>query len=120
MNVYLIDVTAFPEDLCGVVAAVCTDSNNYERSLRHALESGHTSVLEHAVYTFKIEDLSRAALAQLGNHFRQNILAWNRTGMVGNNDAAVRLTLGQLRQTGAVNRIHHGLVNNFPAGAGAF
>ena len=68
MNVYLIDATAFPEDLCGVAAAVCTDSNHYERSLRHALESGHTSVLEHAVYTFKIEGLSRAALAQLTRH----------------------------------------------------
>ena len=68
MNVYLIDATAFPEDLCGVAAAVCTDSNHYECSLRHALESGHTSVLEHAVYTFKIEGLSRAALAQLTRH----------------------------------------------------
>ena len=68
MNVYLIEATPFPEQLCGAAAAVCTDSDNYERSLLHALESGHTSVLEHAVFTFKVEGLSRTALAQLTRH----------------------------------------------------
>ena len=68
MNVYLIEATPFPEQLCGAAAAVCTNTDNYEKSLRHALESGHTSVLEHAVFTFKVEGLSRAALAQLTRH----------------------------------------------------
>lgn len=68
MNVSLIEATPFAEQLCGAAAAVCTDSDNYERSLKHALESGHTSVLEHAVFTFKVEGLSRVALAQLTRH----------------------------------------------------
>lgn len=68
MNVYLIEATPFPEQLCGAAAAVCTNTEDYERSLRHALASGHTSVLEHAVFTFMVEGLSRAALAQLTRH----------------------------------------------------
>ena len=68
MNVTLIEATPFAEQLCGAAAAVCTNTDNYERSLRHAVESGHTSVLEHAVFTFKVEGLSRAALAQLTRH----------------------------------------------------
>jgi len=68
MKVYLIESTPLPEQLCGAAAAVCTNTENYEKSLRHALESGHTSVLEHAVFTFKVEGLSRAALAQLTRH----------------------------------------------------
>ena len=68
MNVYLIEATPFPEMLCGAAAAVCTNTDNDEKSLRHAVESGHTSVLEHAVFTFKVEGLSRAALAQLTRH----------------------------------------------------
>ena len=67
-NVYLIEATPFPEQLCGAAAAVCTNSKNGESALRHAMESGHTSVLEHAVFTFKVEGLSRAALAQLTRH----------------------------------------------------
>ena len=68
LKVSLAEATAFPADLCGAAAAVCTDSKNHESALRHARESGHTSVLEHAVFTFKIEGLSRAALAQLTRH----------------------------------------------------
>ncbi len=68
MKVTLIEYTRSPEELCGAAAAVCTKSRDPERSLRHALESGHTSVLEHAVFSFRIEGLSRAALAQLTRH----------------------------------------------------
>ena len=68
MKVTLIASTAFPEKLCGEAAAVCTDSKNPESALRHAVGSGHTSVLEHAVFTFRVEGLSRAALAQLTRH----------------------------------------------------
>ena len=64
----LIQATAFPGELCGSAAAICTDSNDPDRSLRHAMSSGHTSVLEHAVFTFQVEGLSRAALAQLTRH----------------------------------------------------
>ena len=60
--------TAFPDELCGAASAICTNSDNPERSLKHAMESGHTSVLEHSVFTFKVKGLSRAALAQLTRH----------------------------------------------------
>ena len=68
MKVMLMEAPAFAEELCGAAAAVCTNSDNNERSLRHAMDSGHTSVLEHASYTFRVEGLSRAALAQLTRH----------------------------------------------------
>ena len=68
MLVLLMRATTFPAELCGQAAAVCTDSKNYKSALKHAVESGHTSVLEHAVFTFKVEGLSRAALAQLTRH----------------------------------------------------
>lgn len=68
MKVELIMCTPNAEKLCGQAAAVCTKSDNPGRSLSHALSSGHTSVLEHAVFSFKVEGLSRAALAQLTRH----------------------------------------------------
>lgn len=68
MNVTLIRYTGVPAELCGLAAAICTDSQNWESALRHAVESGHTSVLEHAVFTFQIDGISRACLAQLTRH----------------------------------------------------
>jgi thymidylate synthase (FAD) len=68
MKVTLIRSTDNAEELCGFAAAVSTNSKNPESALRHSLESGHMSILEHAVYTFKIEGLSRVALAQLTRH----------------------------------------------------
>ena len=68
MKVELISHTAEAATLCGKAAAVCTNSKRPESSLRHAVESGHESVLEHAVFTFRVTGLSRAALAQLTRH----------------------------------------------------
>ena len=68
MKVVLISHTELPEYLCGAAASVCTNSGNIGSALRHAVGSGHTSVLEHAVFTFRVEGLSRAALAQLTRH----------------------------------------------------
>lgn len=68
MKVTLISHTNMAADVCGQAAAICTNSSAPLKSLRHALDSGHTSVLEHAVYTFRVEGLSRAALAQLTRH----------------------------------------------------
>ena len=68
MKVELISHTEEAARLCGEAAAVCTNSQKPERSLRHAVDSGHDSVLEHAVFTFRISELSRAALAQLTRH----------------------------------------------------
>ena len=68
MKVELLSHTDGAEMLCGQAAAVCTASGLPERALKHAVSSGHTSVLEHAVFTFRVEGLSRAALAQLTRH----------------------------------------------------
>ena len=68
MKVVLIAHTADAALLCGEAAAVCTNSKNPASALRHAMQSGHTRVLEHAVFTFRVEGLSRAALAQLTRH----------------------------------------------------
>ena len=46
-------------------SGVCCDA---ARSLQHSLASGHESVLEHAVFTFRIEGISRVTLAQLTRH----------------------------------------------------
>ena len=68
MKVELIAYTPYASGICCDAAAVCTDSKNGYRSLQHSLASGHESVLEHAVFTFKVSGLSRAALAQLTRH----------------------------------------------------
>ena len=51
MKVELIAHTAEAGKLCGEAAAVCTNSKNPESSLRHAIGSGHESVLEHASFS---------------------------------------------------------------------
>lgn len=68
MKVELVTNTQLPINTCEWAAAVCTDSSNPQSALKHAVASGHTSVLEHAVFTFRVEGLSRAALAQLTRH----------------------------------------------------
>ena len=68
MEVTLLSHTLDGANLCGQAAAMCTASSNPEKSLRVALASGHESVLEHVSFTFRIEGLSRAAMAQLTRH----------------------------------------------------
>ena len=68
MKVILLSHTLDGATLCGQAAAVCTASRNPAKSLRAALASGHESILEHVSFTFRIEGLSRAALAQLTRH----------------------------------------------------
>lgn len=68
MKVTLMNYPQNADELCGWAAALCTNSENYARSLDQAMESNHLSVLEHANFTFCIEDVSRALLAQLTRH----------------------------------------------------
>ena len=68
MIVKLISHTEEPEKLCGMAAACCYDSDDYESALRHSAGAGHTSVLEHASFTFLVDGISRACLAQLTRH----------------------------------------------------
>ena len=69
MNVRLINTTVIPaDDVCGEAAAICTDSKKFDSALKFAIESGHTSVLEHSIFTFEVEGISRVTLAQLTRH----------------------------------------------------
>lgn len=68
MKVTLVRHTADPEQLCGEAAALCYNGKNPEKSLKVAMDGGHESVLEHAAFTFLIEDVSRVLLAQLTRH----------------------------------------------------
>lgn len=68
MEVRLISCTENPIETCMQCAAVCYDSKPSFKILKACVESGHTSVLEHANYTFEIKGVSRALLAQLTRH----------------------------------------------------
>ena len=69
MNVTLIAHTPNPDYICGSAAAICTDYKGSPlQALQGAMKSGHESVAEHASFTFHIEGVSRALLAQITRH----------------------------------------------------
>lgn len=69
MNVTLIAHTPNPDYICGEAAAICTDYKGSPlQALQGAMKSGHESVAEHASFTFHIEGVSRALLAQITRH----------------------------------------------------
>lgn len=76
MRVSLVAYTPNPDQVCDMAARTCTSSEcpelsmavNKIRALRHALDSGHESVAEHAVFTFQVEGISRACSHQLVRH----------------------------------------------------
>lgn len=69
MNVYLKAYPVIaPDDLAAWAAGMCYDSDNPGRALRDAVAGNHLSVVEHATFTFGIEGVSRALLAQLTRH----------------------------------------------------
>lgn len=69
MNVELVSWPWMEEDaLCGMAAAECTGAKDHEKALASAMRSGHESVLEHAAFTFRVEGVSRALLAQVTRH----------------------------------------------------
>lgn len=68
MNVKLLRVTPFGDDLAGQAAAICTRSENQDKARDFAIASGHESVLEHIVFTFEVSEISRVTLAQLTRH----------------------------------------------------
>lgn len=59
-----------PMALAELAASVCYDSKPTERCgiVRQCIASGHMSVLEHVSFTFHIQGISRACLAQLSRH----------------------------------------------------
>lgn len=69
MNVILIACTPNPDWICAQAATICTDwKGDPIQALKGALASGHESVAEHASFTFLIERVSRALLAQITRH----------------------------------------------------
>lgn len=76
MNVELIAYTPNPDGVANMGAETCVSSDipipdtgaNGQKALKHALDSGHESVAEHAVFTFSIEGISRACSHQLVRH----------------------------------------------------
>ena len=68
-TVTLLTYTPEPVKVCKIAAGVCV--GNPEGSLaglKHAIKSGHESVLEHASFTFMLQNVSRVLLAQLTRH----------------------------------------------------
>jgi len=68
MNVQLLRYTLNPEFVAGLAAGMCYNAQSTERALDSAMEGHHDSVIEHTTFTFVIEDVSRALLAQLTRH----------------------------------------------------
>lgn len=72
MKVELIASTPNPDGICARGAGTCVNreipAEGKETGLRRALESGHESVAEHAVFTFAVSGISRACSHQLVRH----------------------------------------------------
>lgn len=80
LKVSLIAHTPDPEKTCALAARTCysgldmetlksrVNDNDQADFLRRVVASGHLSVLEHASFTFSIEGVSRALLAQVTRH----------------------------------------------------
>lgn len=69
MLVKLIRHTPEPDELCGEAAALCTAfEGDPLKALNGAMSRGHRSVSEHASFTFYVDGVSRALLAQLTRH----------------------------------------------------
>lgn len=70
-----IDYQNFQIYKTALAAAICTmneenigDIEKQKRLITRLVKDGHTSVLEHIVYTFEITDISRALLQELSRH----------------------------------------------------
>lgn len=81
MKVTLLTHTPNPEKVIAMAANICYSSaedvdklaetmteDKVKKLVKGILSSGHTSVLEHVSFTFAIEGVSRALLAQLSRH----------------------------------------------------
>lgn len=69
MTVMLMRYTEEPDLLCGQMAALCTGfTGDPLKAGKGAINRGHESVSEHATFTFIIDEVSRALLAQITRH----------------------------------------------------
>ena len=68
-TVALLTYTPEPVKVCKIAAGVCVGNPAGSLSgLKHAIKSGHESVLEHVSFTFMLQNVSRVLLAQLTRH----------------------------------------------------
>jgi thymidylate synthase (FAD) len=71
MLVKLVQAPAQPLQLIADIASICYGKDQAAdpvKLVKHLFKNGHHSVFEHVHYTFKIEGISRACLAQLTRH----------------------------------------------------
>lgn len=76
MKVTLLAYTPNPADIAEIGAKTCysalppseIEPTESKKALKRAVDSGHGSVLEHAVFTFAIDGISRACSHQLVRH----------------------------------------------------
>jgi thymidylate synthase (FAD) len=74
MKVELISYSNLGEKVCGIASKTCVSENipgvddDVSKSLKSAMSSGHTAVLEHWSATFAISGVSRALTHQLVRH----------------------------------------------------
>lgn len=54
--------------VCAIAAGMCYNAKDPWKALKNALAGGHESVLEHCKFSFQVECVSRALLAQLTRH----------------------------------------------------
>ena len=67
--VTLLTHTPEPVKVCQIAAGVCVGNPAGSMAgLKHAIKSGHESVLEHVSFTFMLRNVSRVLLAQLTRH----------------------------------------------------
>ena len=55
-------------EVCAIAAGMCYNAKDPWKALKNAMAGGHESVLEHCKFSFQIEGVSRALLAQLTRH----------------------------------------------------
>jgi thymidylate synthase (FAD) len=67
-QVHLISWTPYADAIAGHAAAICWKGKDPMKSLQVAMKKGHTSVLEHNCFTWRINGISSAALAQMTRH----------------------------------------------------
>jgi thymidylate synthase (FAD) len=71
LKVELLKYTDEPVVTAGKAAGVCYDKEekeDYASFIKGIVRRGHESVIEHVVFTFKVEDVSRALTHQLVRH----------------------------------------------------
>ncbi len=71
MKVELTNYTDSPVESAGRAAGICYDKEekeDYASFIKGIVGRGHESVIEHVVFTFRVEDVSRALTHQLVRH----------------------------------------------------